>query len=65
MSEQQQAIHMFDDDNGLDIDQRKATLEAKHKELQVHVPSTLNIVSDFTAGTKLNRAGHFHIQDQQ
>jgi len=53
MTEQEKAIHQFDDHLGLGLEQQKASLEAKHHDLLVHVPTTVNTVSDIGTGTKL------------
>ena len=37
-------------------EEQKAALEAKHKELMVHIPMTINTVSNSHTGSKLHGA---------
>ena len=46
------AIRQFDDDQGLN--EKMASLEARHKELMVHVPLTFTTVSNTRTGSKLH-----------
>ena len=62
MSEHQLAIRQFDDDKGLD--QRKASLEAREKELMVHIPLQFTTVSSTRTGSKLH-GQKFQLYDQQ
>ena len=62
----QHAIHQFDDDKGVkgtNVKLTVACLEAKHKELMVHVPVTINTVTNTRTGSKLH-GQKFQLYDQ-
>ena len=67
MTDKEHALHQFDDyqglDNGKSFEQRKAKLEAREKELMVHVPMVLNTTL-YRSGSKLHGARNEFIDQQ-